>query len=117
MSDAAYWNSIIDIANKTRKMLDDKPRDLRVGYGLHPGAILNAYREGDATFSEAVEAIRSIGPYRLSLDERPSLNGMLLDAEIERAAAVGRGDTDRAGIMANRVAVLRRLLAAFPIDK
>lgn len=60
MSDV-NWDAIIKRANATRKALDEKPRHLRVGYSLHPGSILNAYREGDATFAEAVEAIRAIG--------------------------------------------------------
>lgn len=57
---AEYWNRTVDIANRTRRLLDDKPKHLRIGYSLHPGAILNAYREGDATLDEAVEAIRAI---------------------------------------------------------
>lgn len=56
-----YWKHVVDIANAARKLLDDKPSDQRIAFGGHPGSILNAYREGDATFTEAVEAIRALG--------------------------------------------------------
>jgi hypothetical protein len=61
--DRAHWDALVDQANALRRQLDSKPRALRVGYTLHPGSILNAYREGDVTFAEAVEAIRALsGP-------------------------------------------------------
>ena len=59
--DRAYWDAAVDTVNAARKLLDDKPQRLRIGYSPHPGSILNAYREGDVTFTEAVEAIRTLG--------------------------------------------------------
>lgn len=66
--DRQHWDALVDQANALRKQLDDKPRALRIGYTLHPGSILNAYREGDATFAEAVEAIGVYAAMAAKLD-------------------------------------------------
>ena len=47
------WSELVARLNMLRKRLDEKPRELRMGYPLQPGGILNAYREGDLSFDEA----------------------------------------------------------------
>ena len=37
--------------------LQNKPTEMKMGYSLSPGGILNAYREGDLTFKQAVKAL------------------------------------------------------------
>lgn len=54
------WSELISQLNALRKRLDAKPRELRVGYALHPGSLLNAYREGDLSFDEACDVLDSV---------------------------------------------------------
>ncbi len=42
----------------------ERDRSLRIGYSLCAGGILNAYREGDLTFDEAVDEIEKVGEQR-----------------------------------------------------
>ena len=53
--------SKIDQINKLLKEVQTakkKDKSLRLGtMGLHPGCILNAYREGDLTFDEAIKKL------------------------------------------------------------
>ena len=51
------WKAIVATANSLRGILDLKPQKLKTGYQLSPGGILNAYREGDLKFQEAVKAL------------------------------------------------------------
>jgi hypothetical protein len=46
--------------NHLHKSLAAKPKELRMGYGLHPRGILNAYREGDLSFDEACDILSSV---------------------------------------------------------
>lgn len=55
--DVEFWNSAVEAVNAIRHMLNSKPSRLRFGHHLSPGGILNAYREGDLSFIEAVDAI------------------------------------------------------------
>lgn len=57
MKTKQYWTNLVSEANKIRKELDGKPEELKIGYWLSPGSILNAYREGDLTFNEAVKEL------------------------------------------------------------
>lgn len=54
---AIEWQALVAAANRIRKLLDDKPAELRSGYSLHPGSILNGYREGDINFADAVKLL------------------------------------------------------------
>jgi len=54
------WNHIVKAANSIRKGLDFKPQELKAGYTYAPGGVLNAYREGDLNFNEAVKAIEGL---------------------------------------------------------
>ena len=54
------WEDIIEIANLIRKILNEKPQELKIGYSVSPGGILNAYREGDLSFDEAVSKLKQI---------------------------------------------------------
>jgi len=51
------WDDVVKIANTTRRLLDEKPSSQKIGLSasVTPGGILNAYREGDLNFKEAVE--------------------------------------------------------------
>lgn len=52
------WDSMIAEVNNLSKRLQKKPRQLKKGYYLKPGSILNAYREGDVTFKKAVAELK-----------------------------------------------------------
>lgn len=58
------WARLVEKANRIRKNLDAKPKEIRLGTSLSPGSILNAYREGDMSFDEAVTAINRYSDYR-----------------------------------------------------
>jgi len=77
----AYWNTLVSHVNELRCMLDAKPRHLRLGYHASLGGILNAYREGDLSFSAAVEALQSQVPEVLSEPERRELADVLAGSE------------------------------------
>jgi hypothetical protein len=49
-----YFKGMVEQANATAKILRNKPQELKIGYTLCAGGILNAYREGDLNFEEAV---------------------------------------------------------------
>ncbi|MES3004590.1 MAG: hypothetical protein V4690_00585 [Patescibacteria group bacterium] len=51
------WRGLVETANIISKILKKKPRHLKVGYSSTPGGILNAFREGDLTFAQAVKAL------------------------------------------------------------
>lgn len=54
------WDELVNQVNDLHGMLAEKPRQLRIGYQCSPGGILNAYREGDLTFNEAVKEIEQL---------------------------------------------------------
>lgn len=60
--------------------------------------------------------MRILEPYRLTLGERPHINGLLLDTKIALATAEAAGDADRVEVQRGREAALQRLLLAFPVD-
>ena len=51
------WQGIVKIVNTLVPKLRRKPRSLKIGYSASPGGILNAYREGDLTFKQAVKEL------------------------------------------------------------
>jgi hypothetical protein len=51
------WNSMRNELNELHQRLQEKPDSEKMGYAVCPGGILNAYREGDITFKQAVKAI------------------------------------------------------------
>lgn len=53
----AKWDPAVKHVRECLKRLTRKPKTLKLGYRLHPGAILNAYTEGDLTFKQAVKAL------------------------------------------------------------
>ena len=56
--DKAYWDGLVVAVNALTGILKYKPRSMRTGYSLNPGSILNAYREGDLTFNQALKALK-----------------------------------------------------------
>jgi hypothetical protein len=52
-----YWEGIIHAVNALMSILKHKPREFKDCVTLHPGGILNAYREGDLTFNQAVREL------------------------------------------------------------
>lgn len=66
-SDQCRLDDEIDSLLLAIKVMTDRLRDLksanpelRCGYYLEPGSILNAYREGDLSFEAAKEALNSL---------------------------------------------------------
>jgi hypothetical protein len=55
--DNINWKLIVECANNIRSVLNKKPNELKIGYSLSAGGILNAYREGDLSFKEASDKI------------------------------------------------------------
>ena len=53
------WAALVHLVNRTIQQLQRKPVELRGGYYLEPGSILNAYREGDLTFDAAKKALET----------------------------------------------------------
>jgi hypothetical protein len=51
------WNSMLNELNELHTRLEQKPDSEKMGYACCPGGILNAYREADITFAQAVKAI------------------------------------------------------------
>lgn len=51
------WNVKRRQVGEMVKQLQSKPESERMGYAVCPGGFLNAYREGDLSFSDAVAAI------------------------------------------------------------
>lgn len=51
------WEQMRNQLNGLHKKLQQKPDSEKMGYAVCPGGILNAYREGDITFSNAVESL------------------------------------------------------------
>lgn len=54
----AEWTALVEQLNKLRKRLDEKPKKWRASYSLHPGSLLNAYREVDLSFNEVCDLLR-----------------------------------------------------------
>jgi|GEM_PF-5288056 len=55
--DSSEWLGLVEAANAISGILKRKPKVLRKGFGLHPGGILNAFREGDVSFRQAVKQL------------------------------------------------------------
>ena len=56
--DHDYWEKKREEVNALVQELQNKPASEKMGYSIHPGGILNAYREGDCTHYQAVEALK-----------------------------------------------------------
>ena len=59
MKDKLYWDGIVNSVNILMVILKRKPKQFKSGYQGSPEGILNAYREGDVTFDQAVKEIES----------------------------------------------------------
>jgi len=85
---------LIITINKSRvrllKLKQANP-SLRVGYRICAGGILNAYREGDLNFMEAVTEIENLKPRPLGIAE--SIRELLLSEEFLKAFAVAFATT------------------------
>jgi len=79
------WEEKTEQLNKLHAELQQKPAAEKRGYGLHPGGILNAYREGDLNFDEAIKALQGL-PMYLSMDQYFALKGLI------KAAGVAEDD-------------------------
>jgi len=53
-----YWDTLVDKLNEIHAKLKTKPDKYKVGYSLSFGGILNAYREGDLNFEEAIKELK-----------------------------------------------------------
>jgi hypothetical protein len=53
-----YWNSKREELNKLLKELQQKPQSEIIGHIKTPPGILNAYREGDVSFNDAIKELR-----------------------------------------------------------
>lgn len=49
------WDALVVAVNELHSIVQRKPRDEKGPFQLSPGGILNAYREGDVTFKQAVK--------------------------------------------------------------
>jgi hypothetical protein len=56
LTEEEFWDRLVALENSCHELLQFKPKTLKKGYVLIPGGILNAYREGDLSFDEAVTA-------------------------------------------------------------
>ncbi len=54
------WDDLLQKVNELHAKLQNKPDSEKRGYSHTPGGILNAYREGDISFDDAVKAINTI---------------------------------------------------------
>ena len=110
MTDAGIdsWEDLVEQVNAARRLLDDKPRHLRLGYVLEPGSILNAYREGDLSFAEARDVLASA-----AFREAMALStGVSRDVRQREVPEAGRDVAELRGAPAPAVDVLGQPLAA-----
>lgn len=54
---ARNWKALVEQANDISSLLRRKPQRHKIGYQCSPSGILNAYREGDLTFKQAVREL------------------------------------------------------------
>ena len=87
------WDKKTEQLNKLHVELQHKPAAEKKGYSLRPGGILNAYREGDLSFDEAIEELQKL-PMYLSMDQYFALKGLLRAAGIAEEEPVTRVDID-----------------------
>jgi hypothetical protein len=52
------WDEMIERVNHLNKKLQRKPKELKAAHSWDPGSILNAYREGNLTFKQAVRELK-----------------------------------------------------------
>jgi len=81
------WEEKVEQLNKLHTELQQKPDSEKKGYSLHPGGILNAFREGDLSFREAILELQRV-PMILSIDQYFALKGLLDTAEVAEADEV-----------------------------
>jgi len=53
------WKQKVGELNRLHKEVQQKPDSVKRGYISCPGGILNAYREGDINFEEAVKSLEN----------------------------------------------------------
>lgn len=54
----SYWDSKREQVNKLVEELQGKPNEFMLGHFEYPESILNAYREGDVSFGDAVQELQ-----------------------------------------------------------
>ena len=59
MKDEQYYKELRNRLNNIHTELSEKPEEYKMPYSLTIGGILNAYREGDVSFKNAVNDIKS----------------------------------------------------------
>ncbi|HRH25636.1 MAG TPA: hypothetical protein PLD99_01620 [Parcubacteria group bacterium] len=57
IQESAFWSGLTEAVNTLHNTLQRKPKRLRIVFTDNPGSILNAYREGDLTFKQAVKQL------------------------------------------------------------
>lgn len=62
ISERTDWDRMINEVDALRRRLREKPQELRIGYSITPGGILNAYCEGDILFEQAVAELTKLTP-------------------------------------------------------
>jgi hypothetical protein len=75
------WEEKVEQLNKLHTELQQKPKSEKKGYSLHPGGVLNAYREGDLSLDEAILKLGGL-PMFLSSDQFFALKGLIKAAEV-----------------------------------
>ena len=48
------WDALVTAVSELHGVLQEKPDDKKLPFQRSPGGILNAYREGDLSFDDAV---------------------------------------------------------------
>jgi len=87
-----FWELQVKLAHDIRVMLDDKPSELKIGYSICAGGILNAYREGDLNFEEAVKAIEKL---KTRQPFAPKELTLISDEEITKACRDYESDSQK----------------------
>jgi hypothetical protein len=84
---ANEWEEKRSLINELHRQLQEKPDSEKQGYSLHPGGILNAYREADISFQEALDALQRT-PIILTVDRFLHLASLVKGFEIANEAEV-----------------------------
>ena len=87
------WEEKVEQVNKLHTELQQKPEAEKKGYSRHPGGVLNAYREGDLSFDEAVQELQRV-PLILSMDQYFALRGLIRAMGVAEEDMVTGADID-----------------------
>ena len=61
MKDKKYYEDLLEAVNNGVVELRNKPEELKCGFQISHGGILNAYREGDVGFEDAIKHLEGLG--------------------------------------------------------